>query len=172
MPGPQKNSGNKGAKRETGISMKNKRFIQNFLDDIRKDGEVDSVHVARVIAKYGNGRVQVFYYDGRPHVVQAVIRGSFRGKGKRSVFIETGSIVLIADSGIGGSAEFEIVAILSPEQVRDLRREMDIEPRVLAMEVTDAEQLMSGKEIEEGGFIIEAGPDNADDVDDKFVDNL
>jgi hypothetical protein len=47
----------------------------------------------------------------------------------------------MADSGISGSAEFEIMAVLSNDQIRDLRKEMDIDPRVLAVDNTDTEAL-------------------------------
>jgi len=157
MP-PQKNTGNKGAKRETGVSMKNKRFIQSFLDDIRAEGGVADVYVSRIIRKMGKGRVEAFYVDSsqKPHTVQAVIRGSFRGKGKRSVWIDDNAIVMIADSGIGGSAEFEVVAVLSPEQLRDLRKETELDPRVIAFDVVDSEVLMSDKPLHEGGFEFDA----------------
>jgi hypothetical protein len=166
MP-PQKNSGNKGAKRETGVSAKNNKFIQFFLDDVRKEGGVEDVHVARILKKMGNGRVQIFYVDekSKPQTVQGVIRGSFRGKGKRSVWIEENSIVIIADSGIGGSAEFEVMAVLSPDQVRDLRKEKDIDPRILAMGVTDTEQLMSDKPLVSGEFEFDATAEDADSSD-------
>lgn len=149
MP-PQKNTGNKGAKRETGVSMKNKRFIASFLDDIRKDGNVADVYVSRIMRKMGNGRVEVFYVDEKkqPRTVQAVIRGSFRGRGKRSVWIDDNAIVMVADSGINGSAEFEVVAVLSPEQLRDLRKETEIDPRVIAFGVVDTAVLMSDKPID------------------------
>jgi hypothetical protein len=115
----------------------------------------------------GNGRVEAFYVDAdkKPQTVQAVIRGSFRGKGKRSVWIEDNAIVIIADSGIGGSAEFEVVAVLSPEQLRDLRKETEIDPRVIAFEVVDSEALMSDKPINiEGGFEFEDTDENEDEI--------
>ena len=154
MP-PKKNSGNKGAKRETGVSAKNNKFIQSFMDDIRKEGIITDVYIARIIKKMGNGRVQAFFVDNtsKPRTVQGVIRGSFRGKGKRSVWIEDNSIVVIADSGIGGSAEYEIMAVLSPDQVHELKKVKELDPRILAMDVTDSEQLMSGKPLNsDGGF--------------------
>ena len=158
MP-PQKNTGNKGAKRETGVSVKNRKFIQSFMDDIRKEGGVEDVYVSRIIRKMGNGRVEAFFIDNekKPKIVQAIIRGSFRGKGKRSVWIEDNAIVMVADSGIAGSAEYEIVAVLSPENIRDLRKETTIDPRVLAVEVVDPAVLMSDKPLnDDGGFEFEA----------------
>jgi len=171
MP-PQKNSGNKGAKRETGVSTKNKRFIQSFLDDIRSEGTVTDVYVSRIMRKMGNGRVEVFYVDSAktPHTVQAVIRGSFRGKGKRSVWIEDNSIVMIADSGIGGSAEFEVVAVLSPEQLRDLRKETEVDPRVVAFGVVDTTVLMSDNPLEnKDGFDFEEAEEEEEEIN---IDNI
>jgi len=143
MP-PQKNSGNKGAKRETSVSVKNRDFAQDYLEDVRSN-DAEGVFVARVLKKMGNGRVQAFYVDNKstPHLVQAVIRGSFRGRGKRSVWIEDNSIVLIADSGIAGSAEFEVMALLSSAQIHDLRKAKEFDPRILALDIVDGEQLMS-----------------------------
>ena len=102
MP-PQKNSGNKGAKRETGASVKNRKFVQNFLDDLRKDGTVADVHIARILRKMGNGRMEVFYVDRtkkteRGTVTQAKIPGKFSGRGKHSVWMDVGTFVAVADS--------------------------------------------------------------------------
>jgi hypothetical protein len=147
MP-PQKNSGNKGAKRETGASSKNRRFVQNFLEDLRAEGVVADVHIARIIRKMGNGRMEVFYVDNakktaKGAVTQAKIPGKFSGRGKHSVWIDVGTFVAVADSGISGSAEFEIVAVFSPDQMRDISKEFDVDPRILAVDITDATQLTS-----------------------------
>jgi hypothetical protein len=157
MP-PQKNSGNKGAKRETSVSVKNRDFVQDFLEDTRA-GDTEGVFVARVLKKMGNGRIQAFYVDdkGDPHAVQAVIRGSFRGRGKRSVWIEDSSIVLIAQSGIAGSAEYEVMALLSSAQIHDLRKAKEFDPRILARDITDADRLVSNAcTVVDAGFEFEA----------------
>jgi len=172
MP-PQKNAGNKGAKRETGVSVKNRKFIQSFLEDTRKEGGVDDVYVSRIIRKMGNGRVEAFFVDktNKPRLVQAVIRGSFRGRGKRSVWIDDSAIVMIADSGIGGSAEYEVVAVLSPEDIRDLRNETPIDPRILAVEVLDTAVLLSDKPLNEGGFEFEA-PEKKEEEEEINIDDI
>jgi hypothetical protein len=145
MP-PQKNSGNKGAKRETGASVKNRKFVQNFLDDLRAEGTVSDVHIARILRKMGNGRMEVFFVDNakkteKGTVTQAKIPGKFSGRGKHSVWMDIGSFVAVADSGISGSAEFEIVAVFSPDQMREIGKEFNVDPRVLAVDVTDVVQL-------------------------------
>ena len=161
MP-PQKNSGAKASKRVSGVEAKNSRFIQAYLGDLHREGKADDVYVARVIGRLGNGRMDVFYLDkhGSPKATQAVIRGSFRGKGKRSVWIEVGSIVMIADSGIAGSAEFEIMAIMDQNDLNSLRRETTIDPRILDITNVDRDALVSSKcPVADGGFEFDAGED-------------
>lgn len=149
MP-PQKNSGNRGAKRETGASKKNRMFIQDFMDDMRKEGHVDDVYIGRVLRRLGDKRMEVFYTetvkdDQKGRVVQAKIPGKFSGKAKHSVYIDVGTFVAVANTGVSGSAEFEIVAVFSPDQMRDISKEFKIDPRVLALDNTDAHQLATTK---------------------------
>jgi hypothetical protein len=151
MP-PQKNAGNRSAKKESGICAKNRRFKADFLDDLRKEGNVKDVHIARVLRKMGDGRMEVFYTkksekskETRGKVDQAVIRGSFRGRGKRSVWIDVGSFVAVAETGLGGSIGLEIVAVFSPEEMRDISKEFNVDPRVLAVDATDGTQLLASK---------------------------
>ena len=173
MP-PQKNSGNKGAKRETGASSKNRRFVQNFMDDLRTEGGVDNVHIARVIRRLGDGRMEVFFTekvkgnDSKGRVAQAVIRGSFRGRGKHSVWIDVGSFVAIAETGVAGPSALEIVAVMSADQLRDIGREIAIDPRVLAIDATDAAQLVSSKmtSVHDTGYDF----DTIEEDDDEDID--
>ena len=131
MP-PQKNTGNRGAKRETSVSFKNKKFIQDFIEDARKDGHVDEIFIGRVTKKMGNGRMEVFYVENEhPKLVSSIIRGTFRGRGKHSVWIDVGSFVAIASTGVGGSLAYEIVSVLSIDQVREISQHIKIDPRII-----------------------------------------
>lgn len=167
MP-PQKNSGNRGSKKEAAVTSKNNRFVQTLIEDARNDGNVEDIYIARILKKMGNGRMEAFYIDaaGRPQTRQTLIRGSFRGKGKRGVWIDIGSVVVMADSGIPGSAEFEIVAVLSHDQIRDLRKEMDIDPRILAVDNTDVDAL---KKSVGDDIIFEDDEAPKDDAEDDVV---
>jgi hypothetical protein len=145
MP-PQKNSGNKKGKRESGVSVKNRKFISELLQDIRQNDDLADIHIGRVTRKLGNGRVDVFFvakekektFDENGEEIekivhksyekQAVIRGTFRGKGKHSVWIDVGSPVIIADTGLNS---FVIMAVLTREQVTDISKEMFVDERVL-----------------------------------------
>jgi hypothetical protein len=179
MP-PQKNSGNKGAKRETGASSKNRRFVQNFMDDLRAEGGVEHVHIARVLRRLGDGRMEVFFTekvkgnDSKGRVAQAVIRGSFRGRGKHSVWIDFGSIVAIAETGVAGPSALEIVAVLTADQMRDIGREIIIDPRVLAVDATDTTQLLSSKMTmnHDVGYEFDGVIEEDDDEQEVDVDNI
>ena len=148
MP-PQKNSGQKASKRDSGVSRKNSKFISSFMEV----GDTNAF-VGRVIGKCGSGRMDVFYLDGKyPKTVQAVIRGTFRGKGKRSVWIDVGSIVLLTDSGLDGARQFEIMAILSPNDIQELKKSTELDHRILAVDNVDKAALLAEKQPDpSGGF--------------------
>ena len=171
MP-PQKNSGNKAAKRETGASKKNHDFINSFLHDTVKEGDVENVYLARVLKKFGNGRVQVFFVDAKqkPQVVQGVIRGTFTGKAKKSIWIEDNAIVLLADSTIVGPGQYEVMSVLNHDYVREVRKvKKNIDKRILALDITDPVQLMSKNPIDiSGGFDFDA-PDDIEEVPSEEV---
>jgi hypothetical protein len=55
------------------------------------------------------------------------MRGGLRGKGKRTVWVDIDSLVMIAETGLGGKTH-EIVAVFSSEQIsrlRSLKPDMD-----------------------------------------------
>jgi hypothetical protein len=56
-------------------------------------------------------------------VVQQIVpmRGGLRGKGKKTVWVDLDSLVMIAETGLAGTTH-EIVAVFSPEQVTRLRK--------------------------------------------------
>lgn len=164
----QKMSGERGSQRETPTTKKNNAFFEAYMSDLRKDGSVKDIYVARVIRNVGNGRVDVFYIgDHMARVEKAYIRGLFRGKGKHSVNIDVNSIVLVADSGISGAAQFEIMALLSPVQIRELRKVAEPDPRVLNFDTTDGDDLVKNEGVEAGGydFHLAVEEPKEDDVD-------
>jgi hypothetical protein len=147
MP-PQKNSGRKGAKRDSGASKKNNNFNEAFMSDVAESGglPVEGVYVGRVLSSYGGGRLGVFYIDeeNQPRTVQAIIRGIFRGKAKKEFWIEAGSIVIISDNHIGGSAEYEIMSVLSDDDVTELRKMVDMDGRIFDINNIDPKALLDG----------------------------
>jgi hypothetical protein len=145
MPG-QKNAGNKGRKRESGVAVRHRRLITDLMDDLRREGSVDDLHIGRVTRKFGNGRVEVFYVSmetektfdemgnevekevPRSYEKQAVIKGSFRGRGKHSVWVEVGGIVLVSDTGVG---ILEIAGILTQDQLNAIAKTSFVDERIL-----------------------------------------
>lgn len=140
------------SRKVTNLKNKNNDFIQAYLDDLKAGDVPVDVHVARVLKKLGDGRVEVFYIgpNKKPSLSQAVIRGSFRGKGKHAVWIDPGSIVLAADSGIPGSASMEIMAVLDQASLDKIRKSIEIDSRILAIDNTDGARLVDGTAADDG----------------------
>lgn len=140
------------SRKVTNLMNKNKNFVQAYLDDLKSGDMPVDVHLARVLKKLGDGRVEVFYIgaNNKPTLSHAVIRGSFRGKGKHAVWIDPGSIVLAADSGIPGSASLEIMAVLNQGDVDSIRKYTNIDSRILAVDNTDGARLVEGGGAEDG----------------------
>lgn len=150
----QKNSGSKGRKRESGVALRHRRLITDLMDDLSREGKVEGVHIGRVLRKLGNGRVDVFYVamekektfdkDGndivketpRSYEKQAIIKGSFRGRGKHSVWVEQGGIVVVSDTGLG---ILEIVGMLSQEQLNAIAKTSFVDERILKPVVVPGE---------------------------------
>jgi hypothetical protein len=175
MP-PQKNSGNKkGKKGENNTSIKNRKFVNQLIADLRQDKAVEDIYLGRVTRKLGNGRMEVFYVakekentfdkEGndivkevyRPYEKQASIKGSFRGRGKHSVWIDVGTAVAIADSGLG---MFTIMAVLTREQLKDISNEVYVDERVMNGVVDGSENAQDQIEFDEDTDLSDGDIDN------------
>jgi hypothetical protein len=161
MSRPQKNNGKRGSRNEDG-NAKSNATIRNLLTDLSEEGRVDDVHVARVLKMIGNGRLEAFFVTTddnnivRPCTAQAMIRGTFRGKSKRSAWIEANTFVVISDSKIEGPGRYSVIGIITRDDMKQIRGLVDIDPRVLAVTITDSAQLMSAKTVvEEEAFVFE-----------------
>lgn len=150
----QKNSNNKKARKQTGADRKNRSFISDFLSDIKAGEDLKDIHVGKVAKKLGDGRIEVFYVkqkengDTESHTVQVRIPGTFRGRGKHSVWIETGSPVIISiDESIDGT---ELLAVLKRDQLEDIAEEIFVDNRILNN--TDREE-------DESGIVFDTGDD-------------
>jgi len=177
MP-PQKNSGNKKSSRISSVSKKNGRFIQDFMAELSAEGNVDSIYVARVTRTMGNGRVEVYYISKDPetsevrgNLDQAIIRGSFRGRSRRDVWIDIGTIVAIADSGLKGSASLEIMAVFSAEQVREMRKDSSVDPRTFITACVETGRVEATLPPEDG-FEFDSGPLEAAEEEEVNVDSI
>jgi len=160
MSQPQKNNGKRAAAKVSGATKKNNNLIRNLLDDFGED-DANNIFVGRVIKKLGNGRMQVFYTtkneddEIQPHLDQAAIRGNMRGRSKRSLWIDIGTIVIISKTeDFSGPKSFEIIGVVGEDQLDKIKEAAQLDPRVLAVDITDEASLMTAikKDKEEGGF--------------------
>jgi hypothetical protein len=61
-----------------------------------------------------------FNEKGEVFLLQAPLRGGMRGKGKKSVWVDIGSVVIVAETELSGKTH-EIIAVMSPEQLAKYR---------------------------------------------------
>lgn len=157
-------SGHKAQKNSEGSKARNNRmFIDELLDDYANNEKTDGVYVGRVLRRMGCGRMEVFYLNEKRHDVQQIIpmRGGLRGKGKKSVWVDVDSLVMIAETGLSG-ATHEIVAVFTDQQVvryKDMMKDAD--PRLF---------LKGGSERMDGEDAVEF--DRTDDNADVDVDAI
>lgn len=160
---------------ETSKARNNRCLVDDLLDDIRNNEKLEDVHVARVLKRMGNGRMEVFYMkaadddfdeSAKQALVQQIVpmRGGLKGKGKKSVWVDIGSLVVLAETGLAGTTH-EIVAVFSPEQVAKLRKlRPDMDDRFFTSVASEAAESK-----EEGGFEFDEKAGEDDEVD---VDNI
>lgn len=134
-------SGHKAQKNAEGGKARNNRVMGDLLlDDILNGEKTEGVYVGRILKRMGSGRMEVFYFNADARPIQQIIpmRGGLRGKGKKSVWIDIDSLVMIADTGLAGTTH-EIVSVFTEEQVRRYRKMMpDADPRLFMKSSTDA----------------------------------
>ena len=123
-------SGHKSrANSEGNTAKKNRQLIENYIADITKDGKCEDVFVGKVTKKLGDGRMEVLY--NRESVI-APIKGSLRGRGKSQAFIDVGTAILIAKTGLVGALSHEIIGVLNRAQVAQIAKIIELDPRISA----------------------------------------
>lgn len=129
---------------ESSKARNNREIVDNLLDDYRDGMNTDGVYVARVMRRMGSGRMEVFYTtteisaeEGKHKVEHTQImpmRGGLRGKGKKDVWVDPGSLVVVAETGLVGTTH-EIVAVFTPAQIARLRKvKPDLDARLFVQE--------------------------------------
>jgi hypothetical protein len=154
---------------ESSKARNNRTLIDDLLDDYRTGANTDGVYVGRVLRRMGSGRMEVFYirkqfneFEGEhgEEVTQIVpMRGGLRGRGKKDVWVEPGSLVVLAGTGLAQTTH-EIVAVFSAAQVARLRKlKPDMNPRFFAEEPGMTKE-------DEGGIVIEDDSEEEPNVED------
>lgn len=137
MSVPQKNSGNKN-KGQSASHKNHDKLIRDFIDDTMTNGYVEDIYIGKIVRMFGNSRVEVVYQkkvndEILVDVVQAAIPGKFQGRNKRHFWIESGSMILVADTGLG----FEIVGLLSRDDMQTIKKHTKINHNISGDEVID-----------------------------------
>jgi hypothetical protein len=146
-------SGHKGrANGEGKTTKKNRSLIEDYLEDMRNEGKCESVVLGRVLRNLGDGRMMVFAIENNyAQELNVKIKGSLTGRGKAQARIGQGSFVLVSSAqGLSGSNAYEIIAVMDEVQMSHLGRIATVDPRILAKDITDFEQLRRPIEIGDG----------------------
>ena len=135
-------SGHKSQKNSEGNKARNNRLKGDaLLDDYIRDENTDGVIIGKVVRRLGCGRMEIAHFSaqGEGSLLQAPLRGGMRGKGKKSVWVDIGSLVIVADTDLGGKTH-EIVAVMTPEQVALYRRiKPNADPRLFLKDASATE---------------------------------
>lgn len=158
MP-PQKNSGNRAKKthKESSAIVKSRKEVEEIFKNILDLNE--NKHVCRVVKKLGNGRFEIFYVtrEGErivEHTDQATIRGSFRGKAKRDLWVDVG-IFVIAEENLG----LEITGLLSRQEMKEIVSTNKMYKKVL-----------SGEDVQNDDYGIEFDERSDEEEESKLTD--
>ncbi len=170
---PRNTTGGSGHKAqrnaESSKARNNRTVVDDLLDDYREKSNTDGVFVGRVLRRMGCGRMEVFYtykkfneFEGDHPEDRTQIMpmcGALRGKGKKNVWVEPGSLVIVVATGLSGTTH-EIRAVFSAEQVARLRKvRPDLDERLFV-------KMEEGETKDEGGVVFEEDDDdvNVDDI--------
>jgi len=157
-----------GRNSESSTVRKNKKFFDKLLSDIRESEDLTGVHIARVTAKCGDGRMEVLYYtDGIGRTMNAPVAGALRGRGKKDAFVDIGTIVVLCDNGMSSGTTHVITAVLSRPQVSVLRKEM---PELDARLFLVPDNTAGGAADTEDVFEDAAPSSHGDTTDDSEID--
>lgn len=108
---------------ESSKEKKNRGLVESFIDDFANGESPAGVFVGRVLKRMGNGRMDVLYMDASRALHEKIIplRGGLTGKGKKDVWVDLESIVMIHETGLA-NATHEIVAVFSEAQIRTIKK--------------------------------------------------
>jgi hypothetical protein len=156
-------SGHRSARNsESNKTKQNNKIGDKMLDDLADNplgAKLDGAFVGRVMRRLGDGRMEIFYTvkETVEHkersvdkLVQAPIRGGMRGRGKKDVWIDVGSLVLFEETGLGGMATHRILSVFTPLQIARYKSIVkDADPRLFLKTGTTEEEPTDGIEFAE-----------------------
>ena len=132
---------------ESNKTKTNNKFNDALLDDILQEAGTDGVFIARVMRRLGSGMMECFFVQEEEvehkkrmvdKLVHAPLRGGLRGRGKKDVWIDVGSVVLLANTGLGGTP-WKIMSVFNDKQIARYQEiRPDADKRIFARAATDA----------------------------------
>jgi hypothetical protein len=143
---------------ESNKTKQNNKIGDKLLDDLLENSTIDGAFVGRVTRRLGDGRMEIFYtvketISGKERVVdklvQAPLRGGMRGRGKRDVWVDTGSLVLFEETGLGGMATHRILSVFTPVQIARYKSLVkDADPRLFITSASTESEAQDAIEFE------------------------
>ena len=117
------NKAKKGSNKEGGKSKKNRKIVDDVLDDVSTNEiiltAVDSeIVVGKVDKKLGNGAFYVWL--GGDRFVRAEIFGRMSGKGGK-VWIDVGNLVVVDKGDVKSAVHAHIIGVFNSKQISKLK---------------------------------------------------
>ena len=117
------NKAKKGSNKEGGKSKKNRKIVDDVLDDVSTNEiiltAVDSeIGVGQVDKKLGNGAFYVWL--GGDRFVRAEIIGRMSGKGGK-VWIDVGNLVVVDKGDVKSAVHAHIIGVFNSKQISKLK---------------------------------------------------
>ena len=153
---------------ESNKTKMNNKIGDKMLDDLMDEAKIDGAFVGRVMRRLGDGRMEIFFVvketvQGKERcvdkLIQAPIRGGMRGRGKKDVWVDVGSVVLFEETGLGGMATHRILSVFTDVQIARYKSIVkDADPR-LFLKAASAET-----DVQDGIDFSEETEVNVDDI--------
>ena len=143
------NKAKKGSNKEGGKSKKNRKIVDDVLDDVSTNEivltAVDSeIVVGKVDKKLGNGAFYVWL--GSDRFVRAEIIGRMSGKGGK-VWIDVGNLVVVDKGDVKSAVHAHIIGVFNSKQISRLKTmDLGLDERFFNGTIG------AGSEDEEGGI--------------------
>lgn len=153
-------SGHRSARNsESNKTKMNNKIGDKMLDDLMDSADINGAFVGRVMRRLGDGRMEIFYttketIQGKERkvdkLIQAPIRGGMRGRGKKDVWIDVGSVVLFEETGLGGMATHRILSVFTEVQIARYKSIVtDADPRLFLKAASADTDVQDGIEFTE-----------------------
>lgn len=120
-----------GGSRAKGFARKNEKPQSNKL----RLSESEDEKYAHIVKMYGNGMCQALCEDNQTRT--CIIRGKFRGKGKRNSFVTPGAIVLVGtrEAWSSDNDKCDLLELYTQTEVEQLKNHPKVPTAFLSMDL-------------------------------------